>query len=144
MSKVRINRRLQIPEGELRFTASRGGGPGGQHVNKVASRVTLSFDVDNSPSLDESDRERIRRKLANRISNEGVLSLSSHSSRSQAANRAELVDRFAGLIAEALRRSRPRRKTRPSRASRRRRLDSKRKRGDVKRGRAKIRGDSDN
>ncbi len=100
--------------------------------------MTLTFEVRDSPSLSESDRERIERKLGNRISNQGVLSISSHASRSQAANKAELIERFARLLREALRRPRPRRKTRPTAGSRTRRLEGKRRQSDLKRRRAKI------
>jgi len=134
-----INDRVQIPESELRFTASRGGGPGGQHVNKVASRVTLYFDVSKSPSVDESDRARIMRMLANRLTNDGVLQISSHASRSQAANREALVHRFEQLLRGALARRKKRRKTRPTRGSKERRLEGKKQRSQVKRRRGKVR-----
>ena len=140
---VQVNDNLAIPLSELSFVASRGGGPGGQHVNKVASRVTLKFDVRNSPSLSASQRARLEEKLAGRISRDGILQLSSHSTRSQAANREELVKRFGELLREALRRPRQRRKTRPSGAAKARRKDEKRRRGEVKRRRGRVRGHED-
>ena len=115
---IRINSGLSIPTSELRFSASRGGGPGGQHVNKVASRVTLSFDVRNSPSLDDADRARLEDKLRSRITTAGILSLSSHSTQSQAANRADVVERFATLGRAPVRRRRRGRPTGPGAASR--------------------------
>ena len=136
---IQINDKVQIPESELRFTASRGGGPGGQHVNKVASRVTLHFDVGKSPSLDDGDRARVMQVLANRLTNEGVLQISSHATRSQAANREVLVHRFEQLLRGALKRRKKRRQTRPTRGSKERRLEGKKQRAQVKRGRGRVR-----
>lgn len=137
---IDIDGRLAIPESELRFTASRGGGPGGQHVNKVASRVTLHFDAAGSPSLDDAQRARILERLSNRIGRDGVLQLSTHASRSQAANRALLVERFRRLLAAALRQETPRRPTRPTAGSRQRRRQQKQRRAEIKRGRGRVRG----
>ncbi|NKB88316.1 MAG: aminoacyl-tRNA hydrolase [Acidobacteria bacterium] len=138
---IRINDQLSIPSDELRFTASRGGGPGGQHVNKVASRVTLRFDVAASRVLSDYQRARIREVLASRLTRDGELLLSSHESRSQAANRAALTERFATLIRDALRPRETRRKTRPTRGSKERRVQAKKRRADVKRTRGKVRRD---
>ena len=135
---IRSSLPFQI-ESELDFVASRGGGPGGQHVNKVASRVTLRFDVAGSRSLSDEQRQRIRARLANRINREGVLQISSHAHRSQTANREQLQGRFARLIAGALRRRRKRRETRPTRASKERRLKNKRRRAEKKKLRGRVR-----
>ena len=140
---VRIDEGLEIPEAELRFRASRGGGPGGQHVNKVASRLTLRFDVRRSPSLNDEQRERVQRVLASRISRAGVLQLSSHASRSQAANREQLVRRFAALLRGALRRERARLPTRPGTSARARRLREKKARARLKRARGRVRLDQE-
>ena len=140
---IEVNERVAIPETELSFTASRGGGPGGQHVNKVSSRVTLAFDLDGSPSLTDADKARIRTKLGNRISKSGVLQLSSHASRSQVANREALRERFRILLRDALRRRRGRRPTRPTRSSHERRLTSKRRRARLKRDRRRVREERD-
>jgi len=134
---IEINDNLSIPEWELEFTASRSAGPGGQHVNKVNSRVTLHFDVTESPSLSDAQRQRILRRLATRITKEGMLKLHAQRHRSQVANRRDLVERFALLLREALARPKPRRKTRPSRTAKTRRRDDKRQRGALKRGRSK-------
>ena len=124
---------LQIPESELTFRYSRSSGPGGQNVNKVATKVTLLFDVRSSRSLTEDQRTLIERRLPNRISKDGVLHLTSERHRTRAANLREVVDRFGRLLAGALEERRPRRETRVPTASRRRRLESKRRRSDVKR-----------
>ena len=133
---VEIDGGPSIPEDELTFAASRAGGPGGQHVNKVASRVTLRFDVEGSPSLDEGQKRRLMTRLRTRITNDGVLVMHCRRHRGQAANRAELVERFAKVVAEALRPRRARKKTRPSAASREKRLEEKRRRGRIKRDRS--------
>lgn len=135
----KINERVTIPLDEVQFVASRGGGPGGQHVNKVSSRVTLRFDVPGSRSLSDRDRDRLLVHLASRISNEGVLQISSHAGRSQAANKADVIARFRQLLADSLRPPKKRRATRPSGAQRRRRLEGKRHRAKLKRARGKVR-----
>jgi ribosome-associated protein len=136
MASVRINDRVSIPEDELAFTASRSGGPGGQHVNKVSSRVTLRFDLDGSPSLSESQKRRIRNRLATRVSNDGVLRVVCRRHRSQLANRREAIERFAELVRSALSSPRRRHKTGVPVESKRRRLDEKRRRGELKRRRS--------
>ncbi len=140
---IHVNDRLELPEEELSFSASRGGGPGGQHVNKVASRITLRFDVANSPSLSDGQRRTLLEKLSSRLTRDGVLLVSSHESRSQAANREEVVRRFAQLLREGLVRPKRRRPTRPTRGSRERRIESKKRRSGVKRGRGKVRHGDD-
>jgi len=128
---------LRILESELRFTASRGGGPGGQHVNKVSTRVTVEFDVNASESLDAYQKRRIRQRLATRLTLDGRLRLSSARHRSQAANKREVVGRLTRLLAEALRPRRKRVSTRVPEAERRRRRENKRRRGLLKNARQK-------
>jgi ribosome-associated protein len=129
---VKINRRLAIPMDELALSATRSSGPGGQNVNKVATQVMLRFDVAHSPSLTEWQRSRILSRLRNRITTDGELVLTSQEHRTQRANRAAAVERFAELLSEALRQPKPRKKTRPTKASVARRLESKRKRSQKK------------
>ena len=124
---------LDIPMSELYFRFSRSSGPGGQHVNRSATRVELLFDVAHSPSLDEFQRAKLIGRLSSYLDREGVLHLASQSSRSQTRNREELVKRFQSLLASALVQRRKRRPTRPTRSSREKRLDSKRQRSEVKR-----------
>ncbi len=129
---VQINDELDIPDGELRFSYSRSSGPGGQNVNKVETRVTLSFDVARSPTLTEEQRSRLREVLGNRITGDGVLMLSSQRSRSRAANQRDTLARFVELVAAALVPDAPRVPTRIPRRARKRRLESKRRRSRVK------------
>lgn len=130
---ILIQEKLEIPESELEFTASRSSGPGGQHVNKTNSRMTLQFDVEHSPSLSDDQRLRIASRLASRINKDGMLKLHSQQHRSQAANRAELLERFAELLREAVKIRRKRKKTRPTAASKDRRISEKKRRSDIKR-----------
>lgn len=130
--RLYITNSLAIPESELSFRFSRAGGPGGQHVNRSATQVELLFDVAHSPSLSEEQRARILAALANRVDREGVLHLFSSGTRSQYQNRQEVVARFQGLLRRALHVPRARHPTRPSRAARERRLESKRRRAEIK------------
>jgi ribosome-associated protein len=124
---------LNIPLREVRFRFSRSSGPGGQHVNRSATRVELLFDVASSPSLTEEQRGRLLRRLASHLDSEGVLRLVSQSSRSQVRNREGLLERFRLLLALALVQRRPRHPTRPTRATREKRLENKRRRAETKR-----------
>jgi ribosome-associated protein len=132
-----ITRHLAIPEGELQLSASRSSGPGGQSVNKVASRVTLYFDVRSSPSLSADQKRRILSRLRNRISKSGVLQVTSQATRSQSMNRERAIRRFAELVADALRVSPPRRRTSVPPAAKERRLREKKRRSRLKRERAR-------
>ena len=129
--------RPAIGADELRFAYSRSSGPGGQHVNRVETRVTLLFDLVGSPSLTDEQKRRVRRRLATRINKEGVLRVVSQRHRTREANRRAAIERFEELLAEALRSPRPRRKTRVPERTKRRRIESKRRRGDVKRSRGR-------
>lgn len=130
---VRINDRLIVPAAEISYRASRSGGPGGQHVNTSSTRVELVWDVESSAVLTEEQRDRLREKLATRISGEGLLAVSDSTSRSQHRNRQEVTERFAELVREALEVPKPRRKTRPPRAAAEERLREKKLRSEAKR-----------
>src|ERR1044071_375395 len=99
---IHITGDLLIPEVEIRFTASRSGGPGGQNVNKVSSKVTLAFDVRHSTVLSDEQKRKITGKLATRINKEGILQIVSQKTRSQELNRADVLERFADLLRMAL------------------------------------------
>jgi ribosome-associated protein len=138
VSHIRITNHLSIPEEEFRFTASLSGGPGGQNVNKVSTRVTLWFDVANSPSLSPEQKELIARQLANRIGRDGLLRVISQQTRSQTANRELAIERFAELLRDALKQVPIRKKTRVSKGAKLRRLEEKKQRGIVKHRRSKA------
>ena len=124
---------LSIPDEEVSFVTSRSGGPGGQNVNKLETRVTLRFDLADSASLSEEQKARLRERLATRITKDGVLHVTSQRHRTQAANREAAVERFAELVRDNLREEPPRKRTRPSRAAKARRLEEKRRRSHRKR-----------
>jgi ribosome-associated protein len=123
---------LVIPEEEIRFTASRSGGPGGQNVNKVSSKVTLAFDVRGSTALSDEQKRRITGRLATRINKEGILQVASQKTRSQELNRADVLARFAELLRLALTPRRERIKTRVTAAAKKQRLQEKKKRSLTK------------
>jgi len=137
MPMIVINDQLSIPEDELTYTASRSGGPGGQNVNKVSSRVTLTFDVLQSASLSDLQRQRISNRLSTRINKEGVLRVVSQKTRSQEMNREDATARFADLLRSALAVNPVRKETRVPKAARARRLEEKKKRTMIKQSRAK-------
>lgn len=124
---------LTIPARELRFQFARAGGPGGQHVNTTSTSVELLFDVANSPSLSETQRERLLSQLRSHVDSRGILHLVARSSRSQRQNRSEAIARFRQLLRRALHVPKQRRVTKPGAAARERRLASKRRRGETKR-----------
>lgn len=128
---------VSIPEDELHFDASRSGGPGGQNVNKVSSRVTLTFDVNASIALSEDQKQILLQKLSGRINKEGTLRVISQRTRSQELNRSDATERFSELLREALTRQRQRIKTRIPTASHARRVEEKKKRALVKAARSK-------
>ena len=132
---IQVDDSFAIPEEELSFATSRSGGPGGQNVNKLETRVTVRFDLA-SPSLDEARRTRIRERLGTRVSRAGVLAVSSQRHRTQAANREAAVARLVELLRDAFAERAPRRPTRPGRAARARRLDAKLRRSRRKRDRS--------
>jgi ribosome-associated protein len=117
-----------VPPDEVRFRASRASGPGGQHVNRSATRVEARWNVRQSPSLTEAQRERVLRKLEGRIDSRGVLRVVADERRSQLRNREAALARLTALVTQALKRPKPRKKTKRPRAAEERRLADKRRR----------------
>lgn len=128
-----------IPAAEIHESASLSGGPGGQHVQRTRTRVTLRWSVRDSAALTEAQRARLTERL--RLTREGELVVHAGTRRSQLANRKAARARLAELVAEALQVQRPRRRTRPSRAVARRRLEAKRRRSTLKAHRGKVIGE---
>jgi ribosome-associated protein len=135
MSGIRINRSLLIPDHEIELRFSPSGGPGGQHANKAATRAELVWNLYSSTSLGPRQRQKIEGALRNRIDSAGNIRISSDRNRSQLQNRNDAVDRFRRLLLSALTPAKPRVDTKPTRASKERRLQEKKKRASVKRAR---------
>ena len=123
---------------ELHLSASRSSGPGGQHVNKVSTRMELRFHVPGSLLLTDAEKELILEKLANRINAAGELILVSQAERSQVQNREKVIEKFYTLITRALTLRKKRKPTQPSRASNEERLEEKRQQGEKKARRNKL------
>lgn len=137
MGQLEITPDLQIDEGEIQLEFIQASGPGGQNVNKVASAVQLRFDTA-SPSLPQDIAQRLRKLAGKRVNTEGTLILEASNHRTQAQNRQEAIDRFVELVRAATKAPKARRKTKPTAASKRRRLAEKRRRSEIKRLRREI------
>jgi ribosome-associated protein len=129
---IRITDHISIDESELDESFIRSSGPGGQNVNKLSTAVQLRFDVRRSPSLPGDVRGRLERLAGRRLTRDGVLIITAQNHRTQGRNRADALDRLVELIGQAAVRPVPRRATKPTKASRRRRLDSKKRRSGIK------------
>jgi ribosome-associated protein len=127
-----ITGRLAIDPDEIHESFVRAGGPGGQHVNTTSSAVQLRFDVRHSPSLPDDVRARLERLAGHRLTRDGVLVLQSQGQRSQKRNREEALERLVALVRAAARPPAKRKPTKPTRASKQRRLDSKKRHGALK------------
>jgi ribosome-associated protein len=129
---IRISRTIELDPVEIREKFIRSSGPGGQNVNKVATAVQLRFNVRNSPSLPEDVRLRLLRLGGKRINQRGVLIIDARRYRTRQRNRQDALDRLIDLIRRAASKPKLRRKTKPTLASKERRLDSKKRRGRLK------------
>ena len=135
---IEVTPSIQIDESEVAFDFIRSSGPGGQNVNKVATGVQLRFNLNASPGLPEDVKTRLFAIAHNRINAAGELIIEAKSERTQEQNRAEALLRLTELLRQAAHPPKPRRATRPTAASRVRRLDSKKRRGEIKRNRRHI------
>lgn len=134
---IQVTNSISIDEDELQESFIRASGPGGQNVNKVESAVQLRFDVRNSPSLPEDVKARLERIAGKRLTNDGVLIITAQRFRMQERNREDAVARLVEMIRQATERPKPRRPTRPTLASKKRRLEAKGRRSEIKKGRGK-------
>ena len=130
---IRITPTLAIGEDELEESFVRASGPGGQNVNKLSTAVRLRFDVRNSPNLPERVRAKLETLAGSRLTQDGVLIIQAQQFRTQERNRQDALDRLVALLQQAAEREIPRRPTRPTLGSKQRRLESKSRRGAIKR-----------
>ncbi|MDX2263037.1 MAG: alternative ribosome rescue aminoacyl-tRNA hydrolase ArfB [Gemmatimonadales bacterium] len=132
---LQISPALAIPREELLFRASRSGGPGGQHVNTSSTRIEVVWNVLTSPALSDEQRAALLRRLATRLDSQGQIRIVSQAGRSQLQNREAAVERLIELVAAALIEPKKRKATKPTKASKVRRVEAKKKRGELKRDR---------
>ncbi|MDK9721482.1 MAG: alternative ribosome rescue aminoacyl-tRNA hydrolase ArfB [Rhodospirillales bacterium] len=129
---IKITPRLAIDESEIEERFVRSSGPGGQNVNKLATAVQLRFDVRNSPSLPDGVKERLEKLAGRRMTQDGVLVINAQRHRTQERNRQDGLDRLIELIQKAVPPPIPRRPTKPTLGSKKRRLESKKQRSGIK------------
>ena len=129
---LRISRDLTIDENDIEISFVRASGPGGQNVNKLSTAVQLRFDVRHSPSLPNDVSARLQRLAGSRLTRDGVLVIIAQSHRTQGRNRQDALDRLIQLIRQAAVAPIKRRPTRPTKASRERRIEGKKRRGSIK------------
>jgi ribosome-associated protein len=139
---IYVNDRIRIPESEIEEKFVRSSGPGGQNVNKVSTAVQIRFNVTTSPSIPGDVKHGIFKLFGNRISNEGILVVDSDIHRTQLQNREEVLRKFVGMLRAATVRPKFRRKTRVTMGAKRRRMESKSRKSEIKRDR-RYSGDSE-
>jgi len=130
---IRVNAQIELDEREIQEDFVRASGPGGQNVNKVSSAVQLRFDAAHCLTLPEDVRVRLRKLAGRRMTDDGILIIEASRFRTQGRNRTDAMERLIELISAATEKPKPRLKTRPPLASKKRRLEGKQQRGEVKR-----------
>ncbi|MCL4528457.1 MAG: aminoacyl-tRNA hydrolase [Chloroflexi bacterium] len=135
---IRITPLLSVDERELTFDFVRASGPGGQNVNKVATAVQLRFDIARSGSLSAEVKARLLKIAGQRVTTDGILVIEAKRHRTQEQNREDAIQRFSELVRKASAKPKPRRKTKPTAASREKRLQIKKRRGEIKRTRSNV------
>lgn len=141
MDDLPVNETITIPGGELRISFARSGGPGGQNVNKVESKVELRWTPQSSAALGDRDRAWLLHRLRTKLTSAGDLVVTSNRTRDQIRNREDALEKMAAAVRSALERPKPRRKTRPTRGAIEGRLQEKKQRSRLKKDRPAIRHD---
>ena len=136
MQDLVVTPRVIIPGGELAIAFARAGGPGGQNVNKVSSKVELRWNPTTSAALSDDERAWLVHRLRSRLTTDGTLIVTSTATRDQGKNRDDAAEKLALIVRTALDRPKPRRATRPSRSAKRRRVADKRHHAEIKRNRS--------
>ncbi len=140
---IPVTTNITLSDNEIKVSFTHASGPGGQNVNKVATAVKLTFDIVNSPSLPQDVKKRLQALGGRRVTKEGALIIDARRYRTQERNRQDAVDRLVSLVRNAASKPKPRKRTRPTRASREKRIQSKRNRSVVKQMRQAVNPDSD-
>jgi len=135
---IQVNENISLDENEIQEEFVRASGPGGQNVNRVATAVQLRFDIVNSASLPEDVRRRLLRVGGSRVTREGILVIDARRFRTQEQNRSDARERLIGLVRKAAEKPKPRRKTKPTAASKRKRIQEKRRRSRIKQQRQPV------
>lgn len=138
---LRINETVVIPEADLTWSAARSSGPGGQNVNKVASKVELRFDLERTSALAPDVKERLRSLAKNKLDRDGRVVVVSQATRDQLRNLEDARAKLALLVEQALEVPKPRKSTKPSKGAQRRRVEDKRRQGDKKKSRTRAESD---
>lgn len=131
--EIEITNRVRIRSHEISLSYARSGGPGGQHVNKTSSKVILRWNALASAALSDEDREWLVKRIGSKLTEEGDLLITSEKGRDQSSNVDDAVSKLVTTVRDAIKRPKPRKKTKPTRASKERRLKAKRQRSETKR-----------
>jgi len=139
---IKITSKISLNENELQFSFVRASGPGGQNVNKVSTVAQLQFDLRNNKSLPSEVKERLQKLVGKKLNNDGTIIIDARRFRSQERNKQDAINRLVALIKKSVEKPKPRKKTKPTKAAKLKRLDSKRKKSNLKKNRTAMKRES--